>query len=203
MNHIYFGGWKSSFLNQTFWISCFEITNFQALDTLTIYSNISKILTPINNWLLIQITLCRNARTQMDISKKNHFSAEKAINYFPSHWGKKKGTNMWNAWVLRVSLFPMLPIFSCELKITAYRGSFTIPLSSKLELLCQCEMTSWYYIVTKSSIVDDLWVRDLPLVCFFFLWERLKINQADICIFKVKKKNTTTRCEICPNLKVR
>ena len=89
---------------------------------------------------------------------------------------------------------PVLPIFSWDLKKIAYRGSFTIPSSSKLELLCQCEMTSWYYIVTKSSI-------DLPLVCFFFLRERLKINQADICIFKVKTKNTTTRCEICPNLK--
>ena len=60
-------------------ISCFEMTNFQALNTLTIYSNISRIS------LLIQITLCRNARIQMDISKKNRFSAEKAINYFPSH----------------------------------------------------------------------------------------------------------------------
>ena len=60
-------------------ISCFEMTNFQALDTLTIYSNISKIR------LLIQITLCRNARIQIVISRKNRFSAEKAINYFPSH----------------------------------------------------------------------------------------------------------------------
>ena len=92
---------------------------------------------------------------------------------------------------------PMLPIFSWELKIIAYKGSFTIPLSSKMELLCQCAMTSWYYNVTKSSIVDDLWVRDPPLVCFFFLWERLKFSQVDICIFKVKKKSTTTKCEIC------
>ena len=53
-------------------MSCFKMTNFQALDTLTIYPNIS-------------ITLYRNARIQMDISKKNHFSAERAINYFPSH----------------------------------------------------------------------------------------------------------------------
>ena len=66
------------------------MTNFQALDTLTIYSNISKIR------LLIQITLYRNVRIQIDISKKNHFSAEKAINYFPSHLEKKKGTNMGN-----------------------------------------------------------------------------------------------------------
>ena len=46
----------------------------------------------------------------------------------------------------------------------AYRGSSTIPPSSKLELLCQYEMTS---IVTKSSIIDDLGVRDPPLVCLF------------------------------------
>ena len=74
------------------------MTNFQALNTLTIYSNISRIS------LLIQITLCRNARIQMDISKKNRFSAEKAINYFLSHWEREKGTNTWNAWVLRVFL---------------------------------------------------------------------------------------------------
>ena len=60
-------------------ISCFEMTNFQALDTLTIHSNISKIR------LLIPIIICKNARIQMDISKKNRFSAEKAINYFISH----------------------------------------------------------------------------------------------------------------------
>ena len=59
------------------------MTNFQALDTLTIYSNISKIR------LLIQISLCRNAKIQMDISKKNRFSAEKAMSYFPSHREKK------------------------------------------------------------------------------------------------------------------
>ena len=46
----------------------------------------------------------------------------------------------------------------------AYRGSSTIPPSSKLQLLCQYKMTS---IVTKSSIIDDLGVRDLPLVFLF------------------------------------
>ena len=99
-NYLYFGGLKQFFESKlvTEKISCFEMTNSRALDTLTIYSNTSKIR------LLIQITLCRNARIQMDISKKNHFSAEKAINYFPLHWEKKKGTNMWNAWVLQVFL---------------------------------------------------------------------------------------------------
>ena len=56
-------------------VSCFEMTNFRALDTLAIYSNISKIR------LLIQITLYKNARIQMDISKNKPFSAEEAINY--------------------------------------------------------------------------------------------------------------------------
>ena len=46
----------------------------------------------------------------------------------------------------------------------AYRDSSTIPSWSKLELLCQYEMTS---IVTKSSIIDDLGVQDPPLVCLF------------------------------------
>ena len=46
------------------------MTNFRALNTLTIHSNISKIR------VVIQITLCRNAR-----SKNNRFSAEEAINY--------------------------------------------------------------------------------------------------------------------------
>ena len=58
----------------------------------------------------------------------------------------------------------MLPILSWKLKIIAYRGNSTIPPSSKLELLCQYEMTS---IFTKSSIIDDLGVRDPPLVCLF------------------------------------
>ena len=76
----------------------------------------------------------------------------------------------------------MLPILSWNLKIIAYRGNSAIPLSSKLELLCQYEMTS---IFTKSSIIDDLGVRDPPLVCFvFFLYKtlpkRLKLNKVDI-----------------------
>ena len=33
--------------------------------------------------------------------------------------------------------------------------------------LCQYELTSWHYIVIKRSIIDDLEVQDLPLVCFF------------------------------------
>ena len=86
-------------------VSCFEKTDFQSLNTLTIYSNISKMR------LFIQITLYRKAKTQMDISKKNHFSVEKA-----------KKVPIWE--ILESSRFfssPMLQISSWELKIIAYK----------------------------------------------------------------------------------
>ena len=116
--------------------------------------------------VLIQITLCRNARIQMDLSKNKHnrFSAEEAINYIPRTEKRKKVPVCEMLESSRSLSSPMLPILSWKLKIIAYRGSSTIPPSSKLELLCQCEMTS---IVTKSSIIDDLGVRDPPLVCLF------------------------------------
>ena len=139
-------------------VSCFEMTNFQALDALTIYSNISRIS------LLIQITLCRNARIQMDISKKNHLSAEKAINYFPS----SREIRYQYVKYLSPSVFSPSRYFQFSNGILAQRGRFTIPSSSKLEMLCQCEMNSWYYIITNSSILDDLRVRDSPLACFYF-----------------------------------
>ena len=131
--------------------------NFRALNTLTSYLNISKIK------VLIQITLSRNAGIQMDLSKKSCFSAEEAKNYIP-RTEKRKKVPVYEmlefSWSLSSS---MIPILSWKLKIIAYRGSSTIPPSSKLELLCQYEMTS---IVTKSSIIDDLGVRDPPLVFF-------------------------------------
>ena len=113
-------------------VSCFEMTNFQALDALTIYSNISRIS------LLIQITLCRNARIQMDISKKNHLSAEKAINYFPS----SREIRYQYVKYLSPSVFSPSRYFQFSNRIIAQRGRFTIPSSSKLEMLCQCEMNS-------------------------------------------------------------
>ena len=134
------------------------MTNFRAFNTLTVYSNISKIM------VLIQITLCRNARIQMDLSKNNPFSAEEAINFIP-RTEKRKKVPVCEMLEFSGSLSSsMLPILSWKLKIIAYRGSSTIPPSSKLELLCQYEMTS---IVTKSSTIDDLGVRDPHLVCFF------------------------------------
>ena len=67
-------------------ISCFEMKNFWALNTLTIYLNISKIRE------LIQITICRNATMQMFLSKNNRFSAEEAKSYTP-RTEKKEGTS--------------------------------------------------------------------------------------------------------------
>ena len=74
-NSFYFGRWKRIiiiiiyffyFLITTYdWkISYFEMTNFQALNTLKIYSRISKIR------LLIQITLYKPARIKMDLLKE-------------------------------------------------------------------------------------------------------------------------------------
>ena len=111
------------------------------------YLNISKIR------VLIKITLSRNARIQMDLSKNNCFSAEEAKNYIP-RTEKRKKVPVYEmlefSWSLPSS---MIPILLWKMKIIAYRGSSTIPPSSKLELLCQYKMTS---IFTKSSIVDDL-----------------------------------------------
>ena len=84
----------------------------------------------------------------MNLSKNNCFSAEDAKNYIPRNEKRKK-------------------VPACEMlteKIIAYRDSSTIPPSSKLKLLCQNETTS---TVTKSFIIDNLGVRDPPLVCLF------------------------------------
>ena len=132
--------------------------NFRALSTLTSYLNISKVR------VLIQTTLCRNARIQMDLLKNKCFSAEEAENVIPCT-EKRKKVPVYEMFEFSRSLSSSLsPILSWKLKIIAYRGSSTIPPSSKLELLCQYKMTS---IVTKSSIIDDLGVRDLPLVYLF------------------------------------
>ena len=132
--------------------------NFRALKTLKIYLNISKLR------VLIQIALSRNARIQMNLSKNNSFSAEEAKNYIPrtEKWKKVPVCEMLEPSASLSS--PMVPILSWKLKIIAYRRSSVIPLSSKLALLGQYEMTS---IDTKNSIIDDLGVRYPPLVCLF------------------------------------
>ena len=138
--------------------------------------------------VLTQITLSRNARIQMDLWRNNSFSAEEAINYIP-RTKKRKKVPVYEMLESSGSLCsPMLPILSLKLKIIAHRDSSTIYPSSKLELLCQYKMTSWDYIVTKSCIIDDLGVRDPPLVfCFLckILSKRLKFNEVDIYMLKV------------------
>ena len=146
-------------------ISCFEMKNFRALNILTSYLSISKIR------VLIQVTLRRNSRIQMDLSKNICFSAEEAKNYIP-RTEKRKKVPVYEilefSWPL---LSSMIPILSWKLKIIAYRGDSATPSSSKLELLCQYEMIS---IVTKSCIIDDLGVRDPPLVCFLAVQNIIK-----------------------------
>ena len=119
--------------------------------------------------VLIQITLCRNARIRMDLLKNKHnrFSVEEAINYILRTEKRKKVPECETLESSGSLSSPMLPILLWKLKIIAYRGRSTIHTSSKLELLCQYKMTSWNYIVTKSSIIDDPGVRDLPLVFLF------------------------------------
>ena len=58
-------------------VSCFEMKNFWALNTLAIYFNMSKIR------VLIQITICRNAEIQMVLLKNNRFTPEEAKNCTP------------------------------------------------------------------------------------------------------------------------
>ena len=87
-------------------ISCFEMKNVWTLNTLTSYLNISKMR------VLIQITLCRNPRIQMDISKNNYFSGEEAKNYIP-RTEKKKNITVYKMLEFS-STFPssMIPILS-------------------------------------------------------------------------------------------
>ena len=64
-------------------ISYFEMTNFWALETITVYWNNSKIR-------MFQIKFCRTAGIQMDLLKNKHFSTEKAVSCIPcTEKGKK------------------------------------------------------------------------------------------------------------------
>ena len=89
------------------------MTNFRALDTLNIYSDISKIK------VLIQIILCRNIRVQMDISKDNRFSAEEAINHIPRTEKRKKVPVCEMLDSSESFSSSMFPILSWKLKIIA------------------------------------------------------------------------------------
>ena len=148
-------------------ILCFEMLNFRALNTLTSYLNISKIR------VLIKMTLRRNARIQMDLSKNNCFSAEEAKNYIP-HTEKRK----------KVPVYEMLE-FSWSL------SSSMIPiLSWKLKMHTEAALRFLHHL-SWSCFVNTKW---LPLSQR--LSKRLKLNEVNIYMFKVKDKGTRTRCEI-------
>ena len=100
------GGWKVFM----FWKDKFPVYN-------TICSNIFKIK------VLIQITSCRNAKIQMDISKSNCFSAEEAINCIPRTKKRKKVPVCEMLVYSRSFSSSILPILSWEQKIVIYRGS--------------------------------------------------------------------------------
>ena len=120
--------------------------NFRVSDTLTIYSNS----------ILVLIKLCRNTSIQVDLSKNNGFSTEKAIRYVPRTKKRKKVPVREMLDLLHASNF----IMGTE-KIIAYRGRSTIPTLSKL--FCQYEMTSRHHTVTNSTIIDYI---HLWFVCF-------------------------------------
>ena len=88
----------------------------------------------------------------MDLSKNNSFSTEEAINF-------KEGTSMWNAWTLCIF-------------VLFYNGNWReagLQLLYHLSLSCFVNnvMISSYFAVTKSFIIDDVGLRDPPLVCLF------------------------------------
>ena len=117
-------------------ISCFEMTNFQVLETLTVYSNSSKIR------MLIQIKLCRNAGIQMNLAKNNRYSIQEAVNYIP-RTEKRKKVSVCEMPESSGSLSSsMLPILAWKLKIIEYRDRSTFPTLSKLELFSRYVMTS-------------------------------------------------------------
>ena len=150
-------------------ILCFEMLNFRALNTLTSYLNISKIR------VLIQITLCRNARIQMDLSKNNCFSAEEAKIIFLAP--RKERRYQYMKCLSSLGLCPP-PWFQFY-----HRNWRRIRFLHHL---------SW------SCFVNTKW---LPLSQR--LSKRLKLNEVNIYMFKVKDKGTRTRCEIYPELTIK
>ena len=147
--------------------------------------------------VIIQITLCRNDRIQMDLlkNKHNHFSAEEAINYIPC-------TDI----VLWVFFLPHASNFIMETEIIAYRDRSTIHTSSKLELLCQQKMTDIIFSQRSPSQMIRGPRSASAFFCFLCktLPKRLKVNKINIYMLKVwHQKSTRTKCEICPNLTIK
>ena len=80
----------------------------------------------------------------MDLLKNNSFLTEEAINFIARTEKRKK-----------VAVYEMLESF-------VFLSSFIIETGFVNEV-----MTSWYYAVTKSFIIDDVGVGDPSLVCPF------------------------------------
>ena len=127
--------------------------------------------------------------------KEQQFLNRGSNKLYCSHREKKEGTSMWNAWVL------------CFF-VLFYHGNWReagLRLLHHLSLSCFVNkvMSSWYYVVTKSSIIDDVGVQDPTLVCMLQnIPKILKFNQINIYMFKVKKKSTRTRSVICSKLTI-
>ena len=96
-----------------------------------------------------------------------------------------------------------LPILSWKLRIIACRGRSMIRASCKLELFCQYVMSSWHYIVTKSSIIVDMGPISASGLFVFCAKIIKKINQFNIYMFGVKRKSTRTRFKICSKLTIK
>ena len=95
----------------------------------------------------------------MDLSKNNSFLTEEVINFIARTEKKKEGTSLWNAWVLCVFV-----VFS--------HGNWKeagVQLLYYLNLRCFVNkiMAFWYCAATKSFIIDDVGLRDPPLVFLF------------------------------------
>ena len=92
--------------------------------------------------------------------------------FYCSHREKKEGTSMWNAWVLCV----FVPFSHRNWRQAGLQLLYHLSLSCFFNKV----MTSWYYAVTKSLIIDDVGVRDPPLVCLFPVQnttKKIKIQQ--------------------------
>ena len=91
--------------------------------------------------------------------KEQQFLNRGSNKLYCSHRKKKKDTSMWNAWVLCVFVL----FYHGNWREAGLRLLYHLSLSCFLSKV----MTSRYYFVTKSSIIDYFGVRDPALICLF------------------------------------
>ena len=94
-------------------------------------------------------------------SKEQQFLNRGSNKLYCSHWEKKEGTTMWNVWVRCV--FVLFDHGNWR------EAGLRLPHHLNLSCFVDKVMTSWYYVVTKRSIIDDVGVRDPTLVCLFLV----------------------------------